>query len=125
MSDWGGTHSTEKAALAGLDVQSGAMMDTAPFFGRPLKDAVAAGRVPQARIDDMVHRILRSLFAVGAIEAPPNRGNLRPSMPPRIASWPARRPRTALSFSRMQATCSARPPIPGVSWPSAHMRIRV
>ncbi len=72
MSDWGGTHSTEKAALAGLDVQSGAMMDTAPFFGRPLKDAVAAGRVPQARIDDMVHRILRSLFAVGAIEAPPN-----------------------------------------------------
>ncbi|MET0744006.1 MAG: glycoside hydrolase family 3 N-terminal domain-containing protein, partial [Microvirga sp.] len=71
MSDWGGTHSTEKAALAGLDVQSGAMMDAAPFFGRPLKDAVAAGRVKQARIDDMVHRILRSLFAVGAIGGAP------------------------------------------------------
>ena len=71
MSDWGGTHSTEKAALAGLDVQSGAMLDTAPYFGRPLRDAVAAGRVPQARIDDMVRRILRSLFAVGAIDAAP------------------------------------------------------
>ena len=35
MSDWGGTHSTEKAALAGLDVQSGAMMDTAPFSAVP------------------------------------------------------------------------------------------
>ena len=70
MSDWGGTHSTEKAALAGLDVQSGAMLDKAPFFGAPLRDAVAAGRVPQARIDDMVRRILRSLFAVGAMDAP-------------------------------------------------------
>jgi beta-glucosidase len=71
MSDWGGTHSTERAALAGLDVQSGAMLDTAPYFGRPLQDAVAASRVPQARIDDMVRRILRSLFAVGAIDAAP------------------------------------------------------
>jgi beta-glucosidase len=68
MSDWGGTHSTEKAALAGLDVQSGAMLDTAPYFGQPLRDAVAAGRVPQARIDDMVRRILRSLFTIGVID---------------------------------------------------------
>ncbi|WP_210485396.1 beta-glucosidase [Microvirga antarctica] len=69
MSDWGGTHSTERAALAGLDVQSGGMLDAAPFFGRPLQEAVAADRVPQARIDDMVRRILRSMFAVGAIDA--------------------------------------------------------
>jgi beta-glucosidase len=69
MSDWGSTHSTEKAVLAGLDVQSGAMLDRAPFFGRPLREAVAAGRVPQARIDDMVRRILRSLFATGVIDA--------------------------------------------------------
>ena len=89
MSDWGGTHSTEKAALAGLDVQSGAMLDTAPYFGRPLQDAVAAGRVPQARIDDMVRRILRSLFAVGAIDAAPEQDR-QPSMLSRTASWPAR-----------------------------------
>lgn len=68
MSDWGATHSAEKAALAGLDVQSGANLDDQVWFGEPLKRAVAEGRVPQSRIDDMVRRILRSLFAVGAIE---------------------------------------------------------
>jgi beta-glucosidase len=68
MSDWGATHSAEKAALAGLDVQSGANLDEQVWFCEPLKRAVAEGRVPQCRIDDMVRRILRSLFAVGAVE---------------------------------------------------------
>lgn len=68
MSDWGATHSAEKAALAGLDVQSGANLDEQIWFREPLKRAVADGRVPQRRIDDMVRRILRSLFAVGAVE---------------------------------------------------------
>ncbi|KQT04644.1 beta-glucosidase, partial [Rhizobium sp. Leaf391] len=74
MSDWGATHSTVKAALAGLDVQSGANLDPQRFFAGPLRDAVAAGQVPQASIDDMVARQLRSLFAVGAIDrhAPPD-----------------------------------------------------
>ncbi len=70
MSDWGATHSTVKAALAGLDVQSGANLDPEPFFADPLRAAVAAGQVPQARIDEMVARQLRSLFAVGAIDTP-------------------------------------------------------
>lgn len=74
MSDWGATHSTEKAALAGLDVQSGANLDPEPFFDAPLRDAVAAGRVPQARIDEMVRRQLRSLFAVGVLDTPPAAG---------------------------------------------------
>ncbi|MGI4955784.1 MAG: beta-glucosidase [Janthinobacterium lividum] len=68
MSDWGAIHSTEDAILAGLDAQSGANLDPAPFFAAPLRDAVAAGRVPQSRIDDAVRRQLRSLFAVGAID---------------------------------------------------------
>jgi beta-glucosidase len=58
MSDWGATHSCEKAVLAGLDVQSGANIDSAPWFSGPLRRAVAEGRVPQARIDDMLVRIL-------------------------------------------------------------------
>lgn len=70
MSDWGATHSAAKAALAGLDVQSGANLDQQVWFDQPLKDAVTAGEVPQSRIDDMVRRILRSLFTVGAIEHP-------------------------------------------------------
>ena len=73
MADWGATHSTE-AILAGLDVQSGANLDPEPFFGAPLRAAVADGRVPQARIDEAVQRQLRSLFAAGAIDTPPAPG---------------------------------------------------
>jgi beta-glucosidase len=71
MSDWGATHSTEKAALAGLDVQSGANFDPEPYFGEPLRTAVREGRVPQERIDDMVQRQLRTLFRLGVIDHPP------------------------------------------------------
>ena len=74
MSDWGATHSTEKAALAGLDVQSGANFDPEPYFGEPLRAAVREGRVPQEWIDDMVHRQLRTLFRLGVVDDPPVQG---------------------------------------------------
>jgi len=70
MSDWGATHSTAKAANAGLDQESAYTFDKEPFFGAPLKAAVANGSVPQARLDDMVHRITRSMFAHGLFEHP-------------------------------------------------------
>jgi beta-glucosidase len=73
MSDWGATHCCEKAALAGLDVQSGANLDKENWFGEPLRQAVKRGEVPQERIDDMVRRILHGLFQVGAIEVPAKR----------------------------------------------------
>ncbi len=66
VSDWEATHSTVKAANAGLDMQ----MPGSEYFGEPLQRAVAAGEVPQARLDDMCHRILRSLFATGAYDHP-------------------------------------------------------
>lgn len=66
LSDWGATHSTVKAALAGLDIE----MPGDGHFGAPLQQAVAAGKVPMARLDDMVHRILRSEFAVGLMDRP-------------------------------------------------------
>ena len=68
MSDWGGTHSTTKAILAGLDQEQ----PGSGFFGDALKKVVEDKDVPVARIDDAVHRILRSLFAVGAFDNPPN-----------------------------------------------------
>jgi beta-glucosidase len=68
LSDWGGTHSTVKAALAGLDMDQ---PGDDKFFSDPLKQAVLSGQVPQARLDDMVHRIVRSMFAVGVIDQPP------------------------------------------------------
>lgn len=71
MSDWGAVHSTEKAALAGLDQESGEEMDSQVYFGQPLREAVETGRVPVGRLDDMVHRILRSMFASGIVDDPP------------------------------------------------------
>jgi len=68
LSDWGGTHSTVKAALAGLDMDQPGDDN---FFSEPLKRAVLSGQVPQASLDDMVHRTVRSMFAAGVIDHPP------------------------------------------------------
>lgn len=71
MSDWGAAHSSAKAANAGLDQESaGDAFDKQPFFAAPLKADLAAGRVSQARIDDMARRVLRALFASGAVDHP-------------------------------------------------------
>ena len=70
LSDWGGTHSTVKAANAGLDMDQ---PGDDGFFSEPLKQAVLDGKVPQARHDDMVHRIVRSMFACGLVDQPPVR----------------------------------------------------
>ena len=70
MSDWGAVHSTVKAAVNGLDQQSGWPFDEKPYFGELLKSAVASGQVPQARLDDMAHRVLRSMFAHGVVDNP-------------------------------------------------------
>ena len=67
LSDWGGTHSTVKAALAGLDQE----MPEDIYFGDALKQAVQKGEVPLSRVEDMDHRILRSMFAAGVIDNPP------------------------------------------------------
>lgn len=70
MSDWGAVHSSAKAANAGLDQQSGQELDRAIYFGDPLKADVEAGRVSQARLDDMVARYLTGLIETGAYDAP-------------------------------------------------------
>jgi beta-glucosidase len=66
LSDWGGTHSTAKAALAGLDMEQ----PGSTYFGDALKQAVDKGEVPAARLDDMVKRILRAQFATGQFDLP-------------------------------------------------------
>ncbi|MGA3088115.1 MAG: glycoside hydrolase family 3 C-terminal domain-containing protein [Terriglobales bacterium] len=67
MSDWGATHSTVQAALAGLDQE----FFENKYFAAPLEKAVESGAVPLSRLDDMVHRILRTMFAFGVIDNPP------------------------------------------------------
>jgi beta-glucosidase len=70
MSDWGATHSTVAAANNGLDQQSGHEFDKSPYFGGALMEAVKTGAVPQARLDDMVTRIVRTMFAKGLVDNP-------------------------------------------------------
>jgi beta-glucosidase len=70
ISDWGGTHSTEKASSAGLDQEQ----PMADYFGLKLKDAVDAGRVPLSEIDDHARRVLYAEFLAGIVDDPPHKG---------------------------------------------------
>ncbi len=66
VSDWGATHSVEKASAAGLDHEEPAEI----FYGEPMKKAVESGKVPMAELDEHVRRILRSMFAAGVVDDP-------------------------------------------------------
>ena len=66
VSDWAGTHSTVKASSAGLDNEQ----PFDHFYGAPFKEAVKSGKIPQAELDEHVHRILRSEFASGIVDHP-------------------------------------------------------
>src|SRR5579871_6127028 len=69
LSDWGGTHSTEKASAAGLDNEEPGRF----WFSDRYKAAVDSGAISQAELDEHVHRILRSMFAAGVIDHPRQR----------------------------------------------------
>ncbi|WP_394849587.1 glycoside hydrolase family 3 C-terminal domain-containing protein [Pendulispora brunnea] len=81
QSDWGATHSTAPAALAGLDEEQPGFSNDASthpifkmlgsHFNTKLRAAVDDGSVPMSRLDDMVHRKLRTLARVGIMDAPP------------------------------------------------------
>jgi beta-glucosidase len=74
LSDWGGTHSDVKASAAGLDNEQPGRF----FFEKKFKDALDAGKIPQSELDDHVHRILRSMFADGAVDHPRQRSVIDP-----------------------------------------------
>ena len=67
VSDWFATNSTVKAALAGLDHEE----PTGQHFGEDLRKDIESGEVPMSRLNDMVHRILRTEFATGIVDRPP------------------------------------------------------
>jgi len=79
MSDWGAVHNTLEAAAAGLDQESGNPYKpgekiSAPNFGMygsKLKEAAEKGEVTEARLNTLVHHILRTMFAYGVIDHPP------------------------------------------------------
>jgi beta-glucosidase len=66
MSDWDATHSTVAAAQNGLDQEQPETI----YLGPSLKQAIQSGQVPQSRLDNMVHRILRAMYAAGLFDHP-------------------------------------------------------
>ncbi|WP_423998716.1 beta-glucosidase family protein [Haloarcula salina] len=92
VSDWYGLETTVGAATAGLDVEmpgisiadagdGDAELDDfewpdgipdgtrAGLFGEPLAEAIEAGEVPPARLDDMVRRVLGQMARFGRLDA--------------------------------------------------------
>lgn len=67
VSDWWATHSTVKAAEAGLDLE----MPNNTFFA-PLLEAVRSRQVSESLIDDKVSRLLRVIFATGLYDLQPS-----------------------------------------------------
>ncbi|MBM7124426.1 glycoside hydrolase family 3 protein [Dyella flava] len=72
MSDWGAVHSLKQSVDAGLDQESPQGGDPDYFAG--LKDAVTHGDIPREKVRDMAYRIVRALFAVGAMDDRPAPG---------------------------------------------------
>jgi beta-glucosidase len=70
ISDWGGAHSTVKASAAGMDQEQ----PMADYFGPKLKEAVEAGKVSMADIDDHARRVLYAEFLSGIVDNPIEKG---------------------------------------------------
>ncbi|HMR49575.1 MAG TPA: beta-glucosidase [Arachnia sp.] len=69
MSDWGAVAQWDYA-ISGLDQESGIQLDVQAWgdemFTHRLREAYAEGKLSSEHLSDMVRRILRSLYAVGA-----------------------------------------------------------
>ena len=75
QSDWNdGVTDAIAAALGGLDEEQEGSVDdfkNKSFFNQKLKAAVESGKVPMARLDDMVKRRLYAMIKVGMFDSPP------------------------------------------------------
>ena len=65
MTDWWANTSTVGGPVAGLDQEQ----PNQQYFSS-LGPAVSSGSVPQSRLDNMVHRILRAMYEVGIFDYP-------------------------------------------------------
>lgn len=82
ISDWGGTHSTVGSAEHGLDVE----MPAPPrFLGPALAEAVSAGKVERAALDDRATRVLTLAERTGLLDEPEARAEREDDAPHRRA----------------------------------------
>ena len=70
MSDWSAQHDTVLDASHGLDQETGVSKHGKYVWLDKLSAAIDKKEVSEARLDDMVRRIARTLIAKGAIDAP-------------------------------------------------------
>ncbi len=70
MTDWGAQHDTVLNANNGLDQETGVAELGKYVWLDKLASAIRQKQVPQARLDDMVRRITRTLIAKGAVDDP-------------------------------------------------------
>jgi beta-glucosidase len=70
MADWGAQHDTVLNANNGLDQETGVAEPSKYVWLDKLGGAIRDNKVPQARLDDMVRRIARTLIAKGAVDKP-------------------------------------------------------
>ena len=76
ISDWGATHSTDKAALAGLDIEMSVTTDFDDYyFGQHLYNRVEAGHLPIKLIDEKITRILNLMNQLNMLDGPRQRGS--------------------------------------------------
>ncbi|WP_339102799.1 glycoside hydrolase family 3 C-terminal domain-containing protein [Haloterrigena salinisoli] len=103
VSDWWGTRSTVDAALAGLDIEMPGveleaylpgetadeidapddeggelppLPDVPAYFGEPLREAVEAGEVDEAVLDEKIERLLKLMESVGRFDDDAREGEL-------------------------------------------------
>lgn len=74
MTDWNAAHSTEKAALAGLDLEMGTVVGNYNdyYFADSLIKAVQEGRLNESLVDEKVGNVLRVMFKTKVFD-PKNR----------------------------------------------------
>ncbi|MBV9801828.1 MAG: glycoside hydrolase family 3 C-terminal domain-containing protein [Solirubrobacterales bacterium] len=75
MSDWGANHSTAASANAGMDMEMPGGTGTSPeYYGPSLQTAVQDGQVSIATLNQMVYRILFTMFRIGLFDHVPAEG---------------------------------------------------
>lgn len=86
VTDWGGAHDTRECALNGLDLEMGTNRNYNDFyFAQPYLDALNAGSLPMAGLDEKVRRNLRVMIATHALDPDRKTGSLNTAAHEQVA----------------------------------------
>ena len=71
ISDWGGVHHTDLAALNGMDIEMGSRQDYDEYYlANPFLEGLKSGKFPVSVLDDKVRRHLHVMFKLNLIHDP-------------------------------------------------------